>query len=340
MGSGDVAGRPEGGGFGWRLHHGIPGQHQPPHHLLDAAGADPGGGGGTLGGEGAVGGRQQVSPGAARQQCRQMLHADVYHTREAEGRSGGGHDCGHQPVPLSHRGVLDAQLMLRDGIQRIIGEHHARICLVRQPFEGEQRVVRLHHHVTGGSCRGALVGEHTVGVHRGLGEGIRDGLKHPGPHAAAGAAGNAVREHKSLQAVACACLPIQHVHDVLRAAVGLMVPAAPVVAGASSMRGQKDALRIEEAPQVTRLHSVDHPWFKIQEKRSGDVAPIVPLVEEHIPAFRALRGGRCCVKQSAIVTQSMLLTQLPPKLCADLVSALPHMQADHFTGHSVNQVGL
>lgn len=30
------------------------------------------------------------------------------------------------------------------------------------------------------------------------------------------------------------------------------------------------------------------PWFKIQEKRSGDVAPIVPLVEEHIPAFRAL----------------------------------------------------
>lgn len=51
----------------------------------------------------------------------------------------------------------------------------------------------------------------------------------------------------------------QHLQDVLRAGLGLVVAAAPVVAGAAPVGGQEDALRVEQPPQVPRLHPVYHP---------------------------------------------------------------------------------
>ena len=84
-------------------------------------------------------------------------------TRVSERGSRGRHNSRHQCIGLAEGGVGDAQPFDSYAIQGCVVQYNHSVRIQSQALEGEQGIIRLHHHVAG--CVLILVGEHTAQTH-------------------------------------------------------------------------------------------------------------------------------------------------------------------------------
>ena len=131
--------------LGGGAHHDIGGVQQAPHHVEDGGLLDVGGL--LFDGEGGVAGHEEVAAGGGDEGGQQPGHVVVHVAGVAEGRGRGRHHRRHQRVDLAEVGVCYLQPLRSYFVERGIVKHNDRVGVVDQPFEGENRVVGLHHHV-------------------------------------------------------------------------------------------------------------------------------------------------------------------------------------------------
>jgi hypothetical protein len=132
-----------------------------------------------------------------------------------------------------------------------------------------------------------------------------------------------MQEHEAFERVGAICFPVNHVEDVFVHLLAHAVSHAPVVPRARAVLVYVEVLGIVNVLVGARLDRVEHSRFEIEENGAGNVARVVGLVEENILAIAAF--GRK-VLEVAVSVDAVLLTQLLPKLLADIVAALAGLQ--------------
>ena len=80
------------------------------------------------------------------------------------------------------------------------------------------------------------------------------------------------------------------------------------------------------------MDRVDDPRLEVEQERPRDVVLVVGLVEEDILAIARL-VVRGVLLEDAVLADPVLRAELLPKLRADLVAALPHLERDDLARH-------
>lgn len=130
-----------------------------------------------------------------------------------------------------------------------------------------------------------------------------------------------------LKGIASVRFSVNHLHNLLMNLFTRLIPITPNVAGTHPVLPYVKVLGIINILVRTRLDPVNNTGLEVDQDRSRDISGVVALVEKDIFAVTAL--GRKVLEVS-ILTDSVFLTQLLPKLAADLrtrkLAALSHFK--------------
>lgn len=168
-----------------------------------------------------------------------------------------------------------------------------------------------------------------------------------------------MRRKAYLETVASVCFSIDHFNEFVGNLLTCSVALCPVVTGTASCLAAVDVFWIVQVLVWTREDIVDnldahqgtivsqndlssqscservrvtYSWLEIDQDSSWNVMLVVCLVEEDIFAVAALLLGSVLF-QCTILCDSMLATEVLPKVRSDLVSALTGLEGDEFSGH-------
>lgn len=145
-----------------------------------------------------------------------------------------------------------------------------------------------------------------------------------------------------LERIAPVCLSIYHLHNIFMNRLSCLISITPVVCGSNTILANKEIFGIVDilvraslnsvdnllTPDISKIHAFPHTsifnerqstytWLQINQYRSRDIPCIVRLVEEYILSVTTFSRK---VLKVAILTYAMFLTQLLPKLTANLRS--------------------
>jgi len=118
-----------------------------------------------------------------------------------------------------------------------------------------------------------------------------------------------------LKGIAPIRFPVNHLHNLLVNLFTSLIPITPNVAGTHAILAYVKVLGIINILVGPRLDPVNNTRLEIDQDRSRDVSGVVALVVKDIFAVTAL--GRKVLEVS-ILTDSVFLAQLLPKLAANL----------------------
>lgn len=270
-------------GAGVGRHHDVFGLGEAPHDVQDSGFADSCSGVGIFGSkqmEGCVSCHEEVTPGSRDEAGQQSDQVVVHVSWVPEGGSRCCHDGCHQSVNVVDGGILDAQPVDGDPIERRVVQDNHRVGVERQPFERQNRIVRLHHNI-------ALVGptrEDRISLYEFLRIMIIEGCEEVAPHTRSRPPGNGVAQHEPLERVGVVGLAIDHVDDLFAVFFALSKATGPIVARSTAFLRYKGIFRIEEF-LVRVCEFVDDARFQIDQQSARHVPVVVALVKENVFAI-------------------------------------------------------
>ena len=226
--------------LGRGAHHYVGRVQQPPHHIEDRGFFDVGGL--LLDGEGGIAGHEEVASGGGDEGGQQPGHVVVHVAGVAEGRGRGGHHGRHQGVYLAEVGVGYLQSFGSYLVQGSVVQDDYRVGVVDQPFEGQNRVIGLHHHVRSF----LLVRKDRVRRYQLLRVLVAQLFQEKTAEPTAGSSCDGVQDDKALQGLGAIGLTVDHVEDLVLELFALGVAAGPAVAGPPSVLGDEDVLGVVE----------------------------------------------------------------------------------------------